>query len=298
MSTDEKRRAISIKESQQHNQQNVIKKPKIEPSSLKSKSSTKNVINSVPKMKKKSSLPTTQKSLIDFAKQLGIDIQKQYLNTANFTNFIKTQSLELNQTVDKLMLIVAQLKSDLVIPQVLKKAKRTRKILFNKPISLNKAIRKAKDITKNASIADISLDQLSNNAHLPDLINAELLQPNEKRDSKLNVDKIASQADSWKKAASWIRARELWPAKTPELGLILNSLSTAPIHFADVARIGTQLKLLLHLENDQMVLFKPQRYRRDAVISGEPYAGFDRHNGKYPLLKCINLLFLLIIIAL
>lgn len=49
---------------------------------------------------------------------------------------------------------------------------------------------------------------------------------------------------------------------------------------ADNAALGTQLKLMLNLENDIKALFKPQWYSRDAVIHGPVYYGKDRHNAE------------------
>lgn len=44
--------------------------------------------------------------------------------------------------------------------------------------------------------------------------------------------------------------------------------------------MGTQLKLMLNLENDVKALFKPQWYSRDAIIHGPVYYGKDRHNAE------------------
>lgn len=49
---------------------------------------------------------------------------------------------------------------------------------------------------------------------------------------------------------------------------------------ADNAPLGTQLKLMLNLENDVKALFKPQWYSRDAIIHGPVYHGKDRHNAE------------------
>lgn len=49
---------------------------------------------------------------------------------------------------------------------------------------------------------------------------------------------------------------------------------------ADVGHRGTQLKLSLLLDGGQRVAFKPRWYSRDYVVTGEPYAGGDRHNGE------------------
>ncbi|GFR94699.1 glycosaminoglycan xylosylkinase [Elysia marginata] len=49
---------------------------------------------------------------------------------------------------------------------------------------------------------------------------------------------------------------------------------------ADVGHKGTQLKLMLVLDNEQKVVFKPAWYSRDYVVEGPPYAGRDRHNAE------------------
>jgi len=49
---------------------------------------------------------------------------------------------------------------------------------------------------------------------------------------------------------------------------------------ADNAPLGTQLKLMLNLENGVKGLFKPQWYSRDAIIRGPVYHGKDRHNAE------------------
>lgn len=79
--------------------------------------------------------------------------------------------------------------------------------------------------------------------------------------------------------ASWVRAREIIPEKAPLLGYVINSLQKSRIIYADVAKKGTQLKLMLELEGGQQVLFKPMRYSRDFIINGI-YSGADRHNGE------------------
>lgn len=55
---------------------------------------------------------------------------------------------------------------------------------------------------------------------------------------------------------------------------------------------GTQLKVMLVLDGNQQVLFKPMRFPRDHIINGEPYAGSDRHNGEivaFHLSRILNL---------
>lgn len=83
----------------------------------------------------------------------------------------------------------------------------------------------------------------------------------------------------WKIPRQWIRARQIVPWKAPELGDILRALETKRIVKSDVARKGTQLKLMLTLEGGQKALFKPRKYSRDYITDGI-YAGADRHNGE------------------
>lgn len=83
----------------------------------------------------------------------------------------------------------------------------------------------------------------------------------------------------WTIPRRWIRARQIVPSKAPELGDILWALQRAKIVKSDVARKGTQLKLMLTLDGGQMALFKPRKYSRDYITDGI-YAGADRHNGE------------------
>lgn len=66
----------------------------------------------------------------------------------------------------------------------------------------------------------------------------------------------------------WPNAQYLLPNPAPELGTILRAMRTLKIIKSDNAGKGTQLKLLLTLENDVKVLFKPQWYKRDTIIEG------------------------------
>ena len=83
----------------------------------------------------------------------------------------------------------------------------------------------------------------------------------------------------WRLADSWITARHVIPEKAPLLGHVLRSLRESRVLSADVARKGTQLKVVLTLEGGQQVLFKPKRYSREFITEGI-YSGFDRHNGE------------------
>lgn len=64
------------------------------------------------------------------------------------------------------------------------------------------------------------------------------------------------------------------------IGSFLNTLQTKPIKKAQSAVKGTQLKLLLSLENDLQVIFKPKWYPTDHIVEGVVYSGKDRHYGE------------------
>ncbi|KAH0945353.1 hypothetical protein HN011_005383 [Eciton burchellii] len=79
---------------------------------------------------------------------------------------------------------------------------------------------------------------------------------------------------------NWPDAHHLIPPVAPELGTILEVLRRSKVIRADNAPLGTQLKLMLNLENGVKGLFKPQWYSRDAIIRGPVYHGKDRHNAE------------------
>ncbi|XP_014663876.1 PREDICTED: glycosaminoglycan xylosylkinase-like [Priapulus caudatus] len=84
----------------------------------------------------------------------------------------------------------------------------------------------------------------------------------------------------WAVAAGWVQSRAVLPARAPQLGALLFAMATEKVTRADVGYQGTQLKATLLLEGGQRVSFRPQKYARDKVIKGTPYAGYDRHNGE------------------
>ena len=63
---------------------------------------------------------------------------------------------------------------------------------------------------------------------------------------------------------------------------ILTNMQTSKVVSAKNGYRGTQLKALLYLDGPtyQAVVFKPGRYKRDHIIEGNPYDGYDRHNGE------------------
>jgi len=99
--------------------------------------------------------------------------------------------------------------------------------------------------------------------------------------SQYNPDSNTRLNDSpWKIAAGWVNERQITPDYAPEIGSILQEMATRRISKADVGHQGTQLKLLLTLDGSQKVVFKPQWYDRDYILTGTPYEGKDRHNGE------------------
>ncbi|XP_043192919.1 glycosaminoglycan xylosylkinase-like isoform X1 [Amphibalanus amphitrite] len=82
-------------------------------------------------------------------------------------------------------------------------------------------------------------------------------------------------AAGWRQAAQSLSRKgpfEPWPG----FGDTLVAMATGRITSADVATVGSQLKLLLTLEGDQQILFKPQWYRRDRPLRGGLLSGRDR----------------------
>ncbi|KAL0901347.1 hypothetical protein ABMA27_006626 [Loxostege sticticalis] len=81
-------------------------------------------------------------------------------------------------------------------------------------------------------------------------------------------------------ADKWASEESLFPHRDGAPGQILHAMRTSQIVSVDNAPKGTQLKLLLLLEGNQILYFKPKRYQLDEVINGNIYAGFDRHNSE------------------
>ncbi|ODM94376.1 Glycosaminoglycan xylosylkinase [Orchesella cincta] len=64
------------------------------------------------------------------------------------------------------------------------------------------------------------------------------------------------------------------------MGELLTYANKAKILQAKNSKKGTQLKIEVLLEGDQLALFKPQWYPRDVKISGKAFSGKDRHFGE------------------
>lgn len=84
----------------------------------------------------------------------------------------------------------------------------------------------------------------------------------------------------WQNVNNWADDDSLYPNTNDAPSQILQALQTTQIALVDNAPKGTQLKLLLHLEGNEKLYFKPKRYNLDHSINGDVYAGFDRHNSE------------------
>lgn len=61
------------------------------------------------------------------------------------------------------------------------------------------------------------------------------------------------------------------------MGQLISAMQNEPIISARNSPRGTQLKLMIHLNGKQKVIFKPKWYEINAVIDGPVYSGKDRH---------------------
>nr|XP_023011969.1 glycosaminoglycan xylosylkinase homolog [Leptinotarsa decemlineata] len=86
-----------------------------------------------------------------------------------------------------------------------------------------------------------------------------------------------SLKELWREANSWVSKTQLVNASSPNLGKIQFALKHAKIIKADVDTRGTQLKILLTLQGNQLVVFKPKWYDKTKIVEGPVYAGKDRH---------------------
>ncbi|XP_018577764.1 glycosaminoglycan xylosylkinase homolog [Anoplophora glabripennis] len=84
----------------------------------------------------------------------------------------------------------------------------------------------------------------------------------------------------WTESNSWVFKSQLINLTSPSLGKLFVALKKAKIISADVDTRGTQLKLLLTLEGNQLVVFKPQWYEKERIIEGPVYAGKDRYSSE------------------
>ncbi|CAH0552041.1 unnamed protein product [Brassicogethes aeneus] len=102
----------------------------------------------------------------------------------------------------------------------------------------------------------------------------ETLIKNIKLVSKYNVK------DVWSEADSWVTNSQVVNVNSSNVGNVLNALKDSKIIRADLDTRGTQLKFLLTLEGNQLVVFKPKWYEIDRIIEGPVYAGKDRYGSE------------------
>ncbi len=78
----------------------------------------------------------------------------------------------------------------------------------------------------------------------------------------------------------WPDDNEIYPPIDSTMGQLLQALKTERIVSAKNSPKGTQLKLLLTLDGNQKVIFKPKWYERNDIIDGPVYSGKDRFNAE------------------
>ncbi|XP_065829885.1 glycosaminoglycan xylosylkinase-like [Oscarella lobularis] len=119
--------------------------------------------------------------------------------------------------------------------------------------------------------------------------NRESPKPKATHDVKTEKPRITiitlpqSTPSPWEEYKTWVESTQLYTKESLADGTmrrLLNSMSTKPIVKALVGYRGTQLKATFILRGEQKVVFKPMRYSRDTVITGNPYSGYDRHNAE------------------
>ncbi|KAJ8935401.1 hypothetical protein NQ314_012820 [Rhamnusium bicolor] len=102
----------------------------------------------------------------------------------------------------------------------------------------------------------------------------ENIRKTDKKLESLNLEQL------WREANSWVSKTQLLNLSSPSLGKVFFALKNAKIIKSDVDTRGTQLKLLLTLEGDQQVVFKPKWYEKERIIEGPVYAGKDRYGSE------------------
>ncbi|XP_072941393.1 glycosaminoglycan xylosylkinase homolog [Epargyreus clarus] len=98
--------------------------------------------------------------------------------------------------------------------------------------------------------------------------------------SSFHTNSTTDSKRIWEEAETWSSEESLFPHKNGASGQILRAIQSSQIALVDNAPKGTQLKLLLVLEGNKKLYFKPKRYQLEHVINGNIYAGFDRHNSE------------------
>lgn len=102
---------------------------------------------------------------------------------------------------------------------------------------------------------------------------------NIRTDNSLKLD-ISDLKELWQEVQSWPSKNQLANISSPNLGKIMFAMKYTPIISTDIDSRGTQLKILLNLQGDQQVVFKPKWYSKDKVIEGPVYAGKDRYGSE------------------
>ena len=123
-----------------------------------------------------------------------------------------------------------------------------------------------------------------------DMVSAEqgeVLQKINHRLAAMDKDLLEDEVDDngmhpWDVWHNMVSERSLTVPDQKQVNKILQKMKHAKIISAKNGYKGTQLKALLFLDgpSQQAVVFKPGRYKRDHVITGKPYDGYDRHNGE------------------
>ncbi|XP_026758825.1 glycosaminoglycan xylosylkinase homolog [Galleria mellonella] len=95
-----------------------------------------------------------------------------------------------------------------------------------------------------------------------------------------NSSGLNNTKNVWQNTENWVSEESLFPHGDGVPGRILREMQTSQIALVDNAPKGTQMKLLLLIQEKQKLYFKPKRYQLSDVIHGNIYAGFDRHNSE------------------
>lgn len=151
--------------------------------------------------------------------------------------------------------------------------------------------RKNEQNTKKAMFVPTNTTQLATQkilwrlAHLETHYSKRFFSPKSKKHfdmllSSLKSSPLPLTGDTLTDYLKLVNGRELFPETGLNFGQVLNTLCSSKIVYADNTHKGTQLKILVTLEGGEKSVFKPQWYKRDEVISGEVFAGKDRHNGE------------------
>uniref|UniRef100_A0A1B6G677 FAM20 C-terminal domain-containing protein n=1 Tax=Cuerna arida TaxID=1464854 RepID=A0A1B6G677_9HEMI len=171
------------------------------------------------------------------------------------------------------------------------KQKNDEVFIKTQPIKKFKDIHDIKHTSKKAVFVQTNTTKLAtkkileNMAVLGRQVFGQLLSVKTKRLFQTLLDDVKitdpTSPDLLKEALKWVSGRQLFPETSSlPIGRVLNSLCSSRVEKADNMAEGTQLKLLLTLEGGLKAVFKPQWYKRTEIVTGNVYAGKDRHNGE------------------